>query len=758
MHAAHLRALVWLLLIVVCLLAAGHGQEGTPPDQPPAMPPTLPAEDTPTPPATEAPAPEEGSRRVRVSSTRVIISDAEGFVQFIGNVTAESGAILIRAGEATYFTREDRLIARGNVSIRAENGVTYWGNVLEFNARTRAWEFLDWSVAYPPDILGTAFLAPVYVNGEDISSLTGGLRARNAQVTTCDLVPPHYHLISQRIDIFPGDKLIAYKTDVYVLGQKVLHIPWFFLSLKDTRTPFVPEAGQNDYEGYYLRILYQYVFNPEQLGGVRLDLTEKLGTGVGVDHFYTVPNGVGEAFAYGRQGLTEYALRLDHSQQLAPNMVGTVRADVRQNSLFTAQPTTNTDISTNLLRKTTHSNTQFDFTRRLNQGYFSTDNSNTNLRYNLDTTGGTFNFTNTYSRFGRTGAGTTTAPDEEMWNRMQWMRRLSFGRFNLRVDARSDLDGDAYTGDAFFSGLQRLPEAYLEVDNQHVAWDLVRRVPSQFTVGWGRFDERPGDTNLDRYLFDWQLRNVTLPVGKTRLTPTAGVRQTFYGDEDFTAQYSYNAGLSARTEIFSPLSNTLRYTVQQRHGFTPFRFDQVYPYETVTDALDFVTPRFRMNVASGRDLENGRWQDLTMRTEHEILTDLRLTNSTAFDLNNDRWRDLVSQLNWQANPQVNLKIGTRYNLAEGGMRNVSTELGWVLGPWWRLQWLGGYDGIRKELLYNEFLVVRDLHCWDAALYYSYQRKYVYLTLRIKALNVPLPGFGIGRGGQVLDTSSLGVPF
>ena len=83
------------------------------------------------------------------------------------------------------------------------------------------------------------------------------------------------------------------------------------------------------------------------------------------------------------------------------------------------------------------------------------------------------------------------------------------------------------------------------------------------------------------------------------------------------------------------------------------------------------------------------------------------------------------------------------------MRRVSTNLSWVITPRWRLQWLGGYDAPNKKLLYNEFLVTRDLHCWDVSAYYSYQQKYFYLYFRLKALDIPLPRFGIGRGGQIL---------
>lgn len=126
-----------------------------------------------------------------------------------------------------------------------------------------------------------------------------------------------------------------------------------------------------------------------------------------------------------------------------------------------------------------------------------------------------------------------------------------------------------------------------------------------------------------------------------------------------------------------------------------------------------------------------------------------MNHSVAYNLNNGQWRDLVSQFHYDRSEVFSLGVDTRYDMEEARMRRVSTNLAWVINPKWRVQWLGGYDAPNKKLLYNEILVTRDLHCWDVSAYYSYQQKYFYLYFRLKALNIPLPQFGIGRGGQIL---------
>lgn len=709
-------------------------------------------------------------RRVplRISSNRQLLNPTLGIYQFFGEVTAEFEETLVRADELTYTEQTRTVVARGNVSIRLEDGNTYWGNALEYNVGVAPpqWRFVDVTVEFPPAYIGAPVIAPVYVNSQELSGLPSGLRATNAHVTTCDLVRPHYEVVSRRVDIYPGDKLIARDNDFYVLGRRILHVPYFFLSLQQRRTPIVPEVGRNDFEGYYSRFLYQYVLSPNQLGGIRLDLTEKRGIGLGVDHFYAVPQGNGEFFAYARKGISEYVTRVDHTQQLPGQIGATVRADIRQNSQFTQQPTTITYVNSQLARRTTHTNATLGFTRQLNEGPFNSDNITSNLQYTSTVAAGTLNTTFNYSSFAQ--GLTTTTSNRQLWSHLDWTRPMEFADFSLRIDKRDQLDGSTL----FSSGVQRLPELVLTRGQQHQqgtpgdapitpndAW--YRRIGSTYTLSWGKFNEvqTPVTRELDRYRFEWNAttQNLLPQRSATTLTGSAAFRQTMYGDQDNTAQYTYDTNLTARTRL-GHLINTSTYRRQESRGFTPFLFDIVYPYNSIVDSIQYETPGtatnpspFRATLTSGRDLENKRWQDIALVTTTRFGSHFGMNQSVSYDVNSGAWRDLVSQYSWRPGQLVTFNLGSRYDLETSTLRRVSTELDWVISPVWRLQWLGGYDGVTKDFSYNEFLLTRDLHCWDASLYASQQQKYVGLFVRLKALNIPLPRFGIGNGGQVLNT-------
>jgi hypothetical protein len=329
---------------------------------------------------------------------------------------------------------------------------------------------------------------------------------------------------------------------------------------------------------------------------------------------------------------------------------------------------------------------------------------------------------------------------------------MSLGTLNLRVDKDLDLDGNDNTVNGFHP-TERVPEVYLESTAKQLNWDLLGKINSRFTLGWGYFNEQQNvtDVKINRYLINWAANSPTLKLGNTSITASTSFRQTVYGDPDTTAMYSFQGALNAITKI-GAVNNVFGFRQQDFRGFTPFRFDFVYPYETVTDSLQYVTPKLQSYLTTGRDLRQNLWQDVTLRTEAQLAKNVFTRQVVGYDLNNHLWRDLVSQYSWRNSPPVTFNLGTRYDLEGQRLRRVSTELDWVINPKWRLEWMGGYDGINQSFLYNEFLVTRDLHCWDASLYVSQSRKYVYLYLRLKALNIPLPDFGIGKGGQVLSTS------
>lgn len=658
-----------------------------------------------------------------------------------GNVRVKSSNMTVASDEASYDVARNIVAARGNVVFTTDKGVEYHGEGLQVNVVTKHWEFLNWSVAFSANSLGKPFLDKLYAGGAKIEGLPNEVIATESYVTTCNhLDDPHYEIRAEKLEIFPGDKVIAHKCDVYLLGKLIFRLPWFYMSLREHQSPIVPEFGSNATEGYYMRLRYQYVVNDNNIGTVRLDATTKRGEGLGINHFYTLPEGKGELFLYGREMLKEYVVRLDHQQVIEPADLNVeFHGDLRGNSSFTDIPTTLTNLSLNLTGPSKRPMWRAGYSTQKNESTISSGSSNANLSYNAPAAGGNLQYSTTYSRYDNGGA---TAINQDMWNRMSWTREVGAGTLNMRVDEHPNL------GQQYYTGIQRLPDIYYEADAQKMDMDFLSSIPSRLTVGWGYYDERPGDVRLNRYLFNYSANPRVIKMGSTSLTMNGNLRQTFYGDKDATALYYLSSGINLQT-IIGPLQHSLSFQRQQSDGFTPFQFDSVYPTEAITDNISLITNTQKIYISGGKDLLFKRWQDVAIRTESTLDKRWSMQHSAAYDPNMGSWRDLTSGVTFRDTPRLFTQLGTRYDLANRQLRQVTGNVNWKMDKNWGVQWMGGYDGINKQFLYNEYLITRDLHCWNVAFNYSAEQRSFGLSFRLKALDISPAKFGYGKGGQAL---------
>ncbi len=701
---------------------------------------------------------------ITVTSVHTRFDLDHGLYKFYDNVKLESSYANIDADEMTYDEHKRRVVALGHVTITTlPDQNTFHGSLLEYDVLPpNHWRFVDVAVTFPAAFLGPPFIAPLFISGATLSGLTGKpIRVDHGHFTTCDDPKPHYELISKSIDIYPGDKIIARHNVLVVLGHRVLYLPYLFLSLRQFRSPIVPEYGVNDVEGYYARFLYQYVFSPTELGGVRLDLTTKRGVGLAVDHFYTVSQGGGELFLYGRQNLHEYAFRLDHSHQTLPGQLqANAVIDLRQDYSVTAdQSTTNKQYTTSLMRNTEHTRMAFNFNRLLNEGQFGSNSTNSLLSYSSSVFAGRLESSLRFDSFGSTGSieGTST-PAPEIWSHLLWAHPSSFATFYFQLDKRNSLGSSSSTTNTLFSGIERLPEVYFEakagtdkLDNIHLSF--LRQVPSTFRLGWGIFSESSSGSvrTFDRIRLEWETNQLLFTHGGNQLAGSAYFYQTIYGDPDTTALFKYGVHLSDTTKITHHLTNTLRFDRDFNNGYTPFSFDTVSKLETLTDNVRLLRGRLDVTIACGRDMVYNQWQNLTLTSVVPIGQTAESSQQFSYDLNAHQWGDVVSQYSWFPGPRVTCNLGTRFGLQPRQLKQIATQVNWVVTPQWHIQWHGGYDGIYHQINYDEFLLTRDLHCWDATIMYSQSQKYVGFYMRLKAFNTPLPNFGIGRGGQALNT-------
>lgn len=99
-----------------------------------------------------------------------------------------------------------------------------------------------------------------YVSGSSIVFTPKQLMVSQGIITDCDALSPHYHVSAEKIEIWPGDKMIAYNAKLWIGDKVILSLPKYENSLvKSNKVSQFPRVGYNSADGF---MIAQYVDLP----------------------------------------------------------------------------------------------------------------------------------------------------------------------------------------------------------------------------------------------------------------------------------------------------------------------------------------------------------------------------------------------------------------------------------------------------------------------------------------------------------------
>lgn len=651
--------------------------------------------------------------------------------------------------------KEETAQFSGHVKLTAQNE-DFFGDSLVLNLRTQTWEFTYPRSELSPAFFKTGVLEPLFVGGEKVGGSAEDLQITRGSFTSCTLREPHYHIEAKQISIYPKQRLVARKVSLWAGKSKLFTLPYFFVSLREhRRQPFVPEVGESEYEGKYVKTLWNYLLGDRSYGSVHLDFMEKQGLGKGLDHSYLFPKGKSSLYLYqmanratGRQ---EWTGRLEHEQSLSEDFDLRLLSDYRHYTYYYAAQSSVSNTQLSLARRRPDGSSRVMFDYWLTQGLGRYQAFSTSLSHDIVKPSGSISVQSNYQAH-------TTAPgnadDLELNTLVRWQDYHGDYDLDLLVQKRFDLDRGQYTGDNFFQAIDRLPELTLSTTTQKMGWRPVRQVPGRMSLTVGNYYENPTKLGAYRVNLGYDLYPNTIRLGKdTDLRVIGNFKQTFYGDQDKTAQYAYGGNVNLRSQLGSHWTASFNYHLLEPKGYTPFRFDWIGRYQSLAGGLNMEADRARIALLSGYDFRSKRWQDLLARMDFQLRDNLRFLTSAAYDLNQRKPRDIINRIEFFSGAKLRVRLGSRFDPNQKRWRRAMLDLYWQLTPKWRVEALTGYDGLQRKLLYNEVMVTHDLHCWEARFQYSLQRKMFRVDLRIKAFEWGRRDFGVGRYGQYLDTST-----
>ncbi|MGH2348092.1 MAG: hypothetical protein ACRDFT_01345, partial [bacterium] len=212
-----------------------------------------------------------------------------------GNVRAAFGRFRLFADAARVDLRSGVVIATGRVRLLDADGRELRGQTLTYNTRSEE-GFLE-------PIEGR-FERRVYIRGSRVDVARRIYVMHDATATTCDPQRPIYRIAARRIEVIPGEELVAHDASVFLGGVRLFTIPRLRLSLRPgAEGPRLPSAGYNETDGFWM----DYRFDVRAVGGTG-DLYLKYGTLSGPFALLTLSHGFpsfSTRLRLGRTQLTE---------------------------------------------------------------------------------------------------------------------------------------------------------------------------------------------------------------------------------------------------------------------------------------------------------------------------------------------------------------------------------------------------------------------------------------------------------------------
>jgi len=188
------------------------------------------------------------------------------------NVVVTYQDIKITSDYAEVQTESKEALVKGHVLIFRGTILAAEGDEVFFNFESQSGSFPD----------GRHFDPPWFVMGEDIRQLRKGVTViQNAHVTTCNLEEPHYEIQASRVTVYSGDKLVAHRVKLVILGKPVFWWPYLTIPLGLESLPFSVSAGHNNEDGYYIEATKGVRLTPHANGKILADWRSNRGFGSG---------------------------------------------------------------------------------------------------------------------------------------------------------------------------------------------------------------------------------------------------------------------------------------------------------------------------------------------------------------------------------------------------------------------------------------------------------------------------------------------
>lgn len=663
---------------------------------------------------------------MRVRANYLRYDRSRGVAYARGEAVVEYQDLVIQAEEILLDFNEMELVARGQV-VLLEAGQRVTADQLTYNLRTRFGSLTAAETKWRDPLVED----PIHMKAARIE---GNPEQRlclvDAEVTTCDLNDPGtpYKLAAREIEFIPQDRVLMRDVSLYLFGVRVLTLPFFILFLREPRQARIfPLVGYSEEEGFFIKVTTTYFVTDEHLGFVYTDWMERIGFGGGIEHLWRYDRGQGDYFVYilqnRRVGGTDLRLRLQHRHDFGGGFAVGAFYDLfqRQFGDGSVQSSLYTSLDALYRGDVDSANLFASYTRSgVPEG----------------TTGDSLSALATYDRrlspnlSGRlqvpyTATGGAGYTDLEATPRLDLTYTGSTYTLQLIAEHRLDLDGDAYTGDAFGS-LSRLPEILYTGFPQPIRLGDVTLL-LQLLGGIGYFIEDPGSglgrTSAIRVDAQAVASVAQVLDPRTSANGQVSVRASYYTTGEARVILAGTVGLSYRwTDEFT---SRLVYTYKDNLGSTPFQFDRdTSRLHNARVQLTYRTGTFGADLGAGYDFIGARPDVVTLRVD------------------------------WFPQPGWTVALGTQFDPTSGAFTMVEANLRARLSDQWEVAYRGTYTPTTGNLLHDTVQLTYFQDCWAASATYRGSDQVLWLEVWLTAFPQARGAIGLGQTGVLFQQPFL----
>ena len=238
----------------------------------------------------------ETGDKVNVNADDVVYDRKQELAIATGNAYLSTDKIEIWADKMELDLAKNKLYAVGNVTTKTEDGEMD-SKSFEYDLKFDEGVFIE----SEGTIMTAQIKEPLHMKSPKIDYSGDKSEVEQPQFTTCDYDKSHFYFKSNKVVIYPGDKVIAYHTVLWEFSGNVpiFYWPIYIHSLRHDQQLFNLELGHDSNRGWFARTTTNYYFADEyehpllqpferNLGQLYIDYYSELGFAGGFNHFYQV--------------------------------------------------------------------------------------------------------------------------------------------------------------------------------------------------------------------------------------------------------------------------------------------------------------------------------------------------------------------------------------------------------------------------------------------------------------------------------------